>query len=485
MGTASKYWQWIRLKEGKIAAQEVASAKAFFQQQFGELAEQAELPDEQIQQMLLQLVRAEATSTDHTARNLAESCLRCLISYEIARVCAGLAARLGVRNGATCFTREDLCCFVLDDEIREKASNRALMQSSAQSCSLASKILATFDPQKAGLSLWVSRQVRLHKDLSDFLQQHGVYLITDWAILNDTKPERLRSILSEVCSLTSIEIEQAELLLQGYHAVYLSDRQTLIQQGAIKAKQKCIDPTPEQLTRMGEYLRSQANLYLSTANILKRLQALAKQLRQYRIYSRTGVFPTESLDPPEKNAAIADIPAAEVDEHDETNEFLREYRQQLITCLDQALEQVTRDRVAYFQRKKQEKAQQKAEQLLKALELFHCRGQSMGKIALQIGLEAQYQVTQLMQLKDFRATVRCIMLQHLGDRIREIASVYVDPGRLHHLDAQIEVALEEQVTKIVVEDPRKEAAPGKTDHPLTSLFSRRLCHHLDVRKTVS
>lgn len=109
----------------------------------------------------------------------------------------------------------------------------------------------------------------------------------------------------------------------------------------------------------------------------------------------------------------------------------------------------------------------------------------MGKIALQIGLEAQYQVSQLMQLKDFRAAVRCIMLQQLGDRIREIASVYVDPGRLHHLDTQIEVALEEQVTQIVVEDPRKEAAPGKTDHPLTSLFSRRLCHHLDVRKTVS
>jgi hypothetical protein len=484
MDAASKYWHWVRLKDGKLIHQEIASAKEFFQRQFSGLLEQADSLDNQVQRSLLEMAKESTGSISPTDRHLAECCLRCFISQQIAQTCAVLAATLGAREGAVYFTCNDLYPFVLNDEIRERAASRPSSHSSTQFQPLAIAILETFDPKKAGLSVWISRQVRLHKELSQFLQQHGVYLITDWAILNDTKPEQLQRILSEFHALTAIEIQQAHALLQGYHAVYLHDRLHLIQQGVIKAKQKCVEPTADQLTRIAESVRLKSNLYLSNESILRRLHAIATQLRQYRLYIRTGLFPTQSLDQPSQSPVAEEIQTVESDENDEKSEFLREYRRQFLHCLDQALEQVINDRVAYFQQKKQAKAQKKAEHLLLALKLFHCQGQSMGEIAPQIELEAQYQVTQLMKLKEFRAAVRCTLLQLLGDRIYNLASGYSDPERLHNLNAQIEAALDEQVTNIVIEIPEREAAPGKTNQPLPSLFSRRLCHHLDVRRSV-
>jgi hypothetical protein len=477
MGSASRYWQLVGIDaSGKRKLQTIAIAKAFCRQQLGSLLEQADVSDSQIQHILLNLMYCEGMSSDSAIWNLAGCCLRCFISHQIEQACIQLETKFGAQHG---FTRYDLFPFVLDDQIPDEVPDPPLECSVVPYRSLAVDILQTFDPQRARLGTWVFRQVRHHRELNVFLREHGVYLMSDWAILNDTKPEQLQRILSEFYTLTPEEIKHTYYLLEGYHKVYREDRWQQRQAGKLKGKQECLPPTLEQLTRMAHYLQTQLSLSLSNERILGMLKTIASQLRRYRIYSRGGCLPTESLDQPNTHQEVIKIeaPAQDID-LTEQNEFLTFYREQFLSCLDQVLDQVISDRLTYLQRKNPVAAQQ----FLTALQLFHCQGQSMGKIASQVGLEAQYQVTRLMQLKELRATVRQKMLQALSDRIVDKAKSYATPQRLQELDQQLDVALEEEISR-VMHQAEAEAAVAK-DRPLRSLFARRLCHYLDSRRTV-
>jgi hypothetical protein len=167
----------------------------------------------------------------------------------------------------------------------------------------------------------------------------------------------------------------------------------------------------------------------------------------------------------------------EQDDQAEQNEFLTFYREQLLNCLDQTVIEVMNDRLSFLQRK----SPQTADQFLKALHLFHCRGRSMSDIAVEVGLKAQYQVTRLIKLKEFRADIRRRLLLMLGDRILNKAKVYADPQRLQTLDQQLQAILDEQIAN-VIQQAEAEASVSR-NRPLDSLFARRLCRHLDTQIT--
>lgn len=464
MGSASRYWQLIRIDAtGKRRVSEIEPAKSFFYRQFDNLIEQDAVSDAPIQRQLLSFHQQEQRSNPSTPDSLAGCCLRCYISHQIEQVCIQLEFQFGSRHG---FTRADLFPFVLDDEIRE----RPLAVSSSRYRSFASEILRTYDSSRAGLNTWVFRRMRFHRELNCFLHERGVYLISDWAILNDTSPEQLQRILSEFYTLTSSEIEQACDLLQSYHLIYRQDRLQQRQAGKLKSKEMCLPPTIDQLTRIAQTLQN-PTIAGSPDRLISQLQTLAAKLRRYRIFLRTGVLPTQFVD------TLMEVPSPPPDEETgEFGEFLRFYRAQFLDCLDQVLAQVIEGCATHLQRKNPETAQQ----FLTALELFHCQGRSMGEIAPQIGLQAQYQVTRLMKLKDFRASVRQRLLKLLLDRVLNQAKIYVGPDRLQELDRRIEAALEEQISS-VIQQAEAEAAVAK-DRPLTSLFARRLCRQLTVRK---
>ncbi len=107
----------------------------------------------------------------------------------------------------------------------------------------------------------------------------------------------------------------------------------------------------------------------------------------------------------------------------------------------------------------------------------------MTEIAPQIGLKAQFQVTRLLKLKEFRATVRSRLLQLLRDRIQRKAKQYIeqytDPVQLQAMNQQIEAVLEEEVSGLL-ESAERETAVAR-QRPLASLFACRLCHYLDIR----
>jgi hypothetical protein len=510
MSAASRYWTLIRIDSaGKRRTEEIIPAKTFFLESFPEFVAQSEVPDAVIQRQLLHWMkeakqapeqmtyvlpwsgwRAKSKSgVDEKAKknenpdSLAEICLRCFISSEIERVCRKLETQFGVEHGFTC---SDLLRFVLDEDGRRRNRDTTTPVSTSYQ-SLLDEILQSFDPQQSSLATWTTRRVKHHKELNAFLLEHGVYLVSDWAILNDTNSKQLQRILSEFHQLTTGEIEQATRLLESYHVVYRAQRLQQRQQGI---RGQCVAPTTEQLNKIAQHLSTKTDRMYRPETLMTKLQEMASRLRQYRIYVRGGSLPTQSIDASAstgtngtstERVSFLDF----VDNRntsDEQTDFLNFYRQQFVICLDQALGKITDDYVIKIKRTDP----LKAERFLKALQLFHCQGRSMTEIAPLVNLQAQFHVSRLLKLKSFRADVQQQLLIQLRDRIFDYAQAYTSLGRLHTFSQQIEQALEEQITNLIHEAATEASTATSAKNKITSsLFAQRLCRYLDTRRTQS
>jgi hypothetical protein len=466
-----RYWTFVRIDAaGKRKIQEIAPAKAFFLESFPESRERGEVPDAQIQRQLLYWMKDATADADR--RFLAELCLQCFISHQIERVCQQLETQFGIEHGFTC---SDLLPFVLDDDGRRQLRNTTVRGETSYQ-SLPREILQSFDPDQSSLATWTTRRVKHHRELNNFLLEQGVYLVSDWAILNDTRPKQLDRIFSQVYQLTAREIQQSKQLLESYHAVYRAQRLIARQTGT---KGQCLPPTTEQLTQIAQRLFTQTNQLLPPETLMTQLQDMASRLREYRIYVRGGSPPTDSLETAHPSALANLVDNRDIP--DEQADFLSAYRKQFLTCLDQALARVTDERVTKLQR--QERQREKAQKFLTALQLFHCQERSMTEIARVLNLQAQFHVSRLLNLKSFRADVRQQLLVLLRDRVLDQAKAYTDPERLQSLNQQIEEALDEQIER-VIQEAATEASTATTarNQTTSSLFTQRLCRHLDARK---
>ncbi len=413
--------------------------------------EQAEVSDAAIQRELWQQFRS--------GDDRAELCLRCFISYQVDQVCRNLSLKFGNRNG---FTYSDVLPFVLDDDGRaQKSEYRSLWKT----------VLQSFNPTKAALSTWVSLQVRQHSELRRFLLEHGVYLVSDWAILNDTNPKQLRQTLGEAYQVSETEIEYTAELLYSFHAIYREDRLKARLSGA---KQLCQPPSVEQLERMSIDLADRTQKTVNPETILKQLNAIAHKLRRARIMARGGAIDTLSIDQPEMRPVVEQIQSAPED--DEASEFLKFYQDQFSTCIDAAIAQVIPTVLENFQRKRKPVEHS----FLTALHLFHCQGKSMSEIAPQVGLKKQYEVTRLLKLTDLRADIRQRSLLNLRDRVMDKVKFYADVDRLQQLEQHVDSILGEQLSS-VIEEAEAEAQSPIRNQPLRGLFARRLCHYLASR----
>lgn len=461
---AEKYWKLVRLEAtGKTKVQEIILAREFIEKQFPELNSQI-INDTIIQRQLLKFL-----DQDTNNHFIAQSCLRCFISFHIEQACIQLEFQFGKEYD---FNRYDLFPFVLNDTLEDLRNINLRRTNQSKYKPLSIQILETFDLQKANLSTWTTRIVKQNRELNSFLLEHGLYLISSWAILNDTTFEQVGRILSEFHHFTSAEIEQASFLLSSYHAIYRQDR--LKQRTNLKGK--CQPPSLEQLERIAYILKEKTDLVFSPDNVLDQLQKLAQLLRQYRIHVRSGkFFAQQSLDNHQRNRDKIQqyIIQTESEDESEQKEFSQFYRQEFLSCLKESIEFVIKSRVSHLNRKSPLKTQQ----FLTALELFHCQGKSMEEIAPLVNLKAQYQVTRLLKLKEFRADVRQNMLQQLRNRTLTIASQYTDINQLQHLEHKIETALDEQIGKII-RAAEVEATIANNSSP-NSLFTNYLCQYLN------
>ena len=471
MSAASNYWHLCRLnQQGQCKIEAQPLAEAFFKRQFPDLGDQAEVQDAGVQRRLIEYFK-QGTRENSKA---AECCLRCFLSHHILRVCIDLERRFGRRYG---FTRDHLCPLVLNDTLADcQWGDRPRLEgaSRGQLQPLALEILTSFDPGKSGLATWATYRVKAYPSLKFFLQEHGILQLTDWAILNDTKPEQLDRILMDFHGQTESESLAARCLLSSYHQVYRRDR---LRQLARVSSQKCPPPSREQLREIGDRLESAAHAQsLTGEETMARLQTLAAQLRQYRIYRQTGMRAMDSLDTPKYQARLDQLQqtatAATSGGEQDQNEFLTGYWQQFVACLDQAIAQVLAQK-----RKQWSHHPQKVDQYLTVLRLFHCEGVPMGEIATQVGLQHQYQVSRLVKLKQLRTDIQHRMLPLLRERTITLAAQYTHPERLLQLENQIRVALAEQIAAEMQEAAIAANQPRPTSP--TSLFARQLCRYLE------
>lgn len=450
MSRNARYWKLTRLDlTGHRKATELEAAKAFFLEQFGDL--DSDRAPAEIQAHLL-----EQSAT----QPIADLCLRCFISNQIEQVCIQLEQQFGLNHG---FSRQDLFALVLDDDGRETQPRRN--PPGPNYISVARHILNTFEPSKGSLTTWTIRLVKHHRELNQFLLECGVCLLSDWAILNDTNLNKLRRVLREFHQTSDYEIDRAVVLLAAYHQVYRADRLAQRQTGVRGA---CPAPTPEQLQRMQQELNTG-----TPRGILAQLQALAFQMRQYRVASRSGRLPSISIETGE-TVTIADRLAAPEPE-DETSgndqmAFLQAFRGEFGNALGKAFEQVISART---QRYKGNKSQN----FITALQLFHCQGRSMTEIAPAVGLQAQFQVSRLLNLKAFREDVRHQMIQQLLTFVKQQAAALIAPDRLQQLDSAIEIALNEQIEDLMQAAAAQAQSPK--DYVTGTIFSRTLCQFLD------
>lgn len=461
MEELSKYWKFVKINSaGDIQFEKMVTAQTYFQQQFGSSNETVEIADAAIIRQLWQQMRSQ--QVDSFECGAAELCLRCYISRLIYWVCFDLGVRFGNDNDFSC---EDLLPFVLDDEVNKQFSPKTSYKS------LATSIIQTFDPTKGSLKTWVNRYVKQHPEVHKFLLQHGVFLISDWALLNDTNPKELQRIFTQMYQLADVEIQQSRELLISYHAVYREDR---IQQRLRAKTLPCQPPTSEQLTRIVNNLRASTNCTLDNEEVLSQLQIMAAKLREYRIAAKGGFISTVSINQPEIEPIVEDMLTNQTDTDTEQLEFIKLYQNQFIASLDLAISQVIQDFVSRLQRKK---AFNK-EAFIKGLHLFHCQGKSMSQIAPQIGLKKQYEVTRLLKLNELRADIRQKLLMILREKVIDIAKYFTNSERLQSLDKQVDIILDEQISGIIQEAESEVKNPVR-NQPLRNLIARRICCYLD------
>ncbi len=460
MTLISKYWTFVKLDfTGKHRTETMVAAKAYFNSLFTVLNPSVELSDAMVQRQLWQQM--------HQIKE-AELCLRCYISHQIYQVCFDLEMKFGKSKGFSC---EDLLPLVLNDEVLLATRSQSKSATSASYQSLATTVLKTFDPSKGSLNTWVSRYVKQHPELKRFLLEHGVFLVSDWALLNDTNVKELLRILKGMYHLSSQVIEQAGELLVSYHAVYREDR---LQQRLTGSTLPCQEPTLDQLTRIANDLQARTSKVLSADTVLKQLNAIAFKLRQYRITAQGGSVSAVSYDQPEIQPLVEK--AQMVEDNAEELEFIKLYQSQFLESLDIALSSVIEE----FIKKHQSKRPNTGQSFITALHLFHCEGQPMNQIAPQIGLKKQFEVTRFLKLSELRADIRQKLLVILRSKVIEIASSFTDSKRLENLDKQIELVLDEQISNIIQEAESEVKKPVR-NQPLRSLLARRLCHNLKKR----
>ncbi|MGP1374987.1 MAG: hypothetical protein ACTS3T_19310 [Almyronema sp.] len=441
MSAASQYWQLMQLKgSGGCHIVEQASAKTWLQTRFFRSNALSDENERALQKQLWQIWQQATAEAE-----LALLCLRCYVSHHIHNVCLQLARQFGATYG---FTVEDLLPFVLDDQGQAVGAYQPF----------ALQILESYDLNKAGLATWTVRRVKHHPDLDQFLQTHGLYRVSDWAILNDTTPEQLQRVLAEFHYRTESEIQQATELLRRYHAVYRSDR---LHQLRTRRGNRCYPPTQEQLERI--------DATVSASAVLAQLHEMASLLRQYRIHVRSRYLQTVSLEA----AHFAEPLAAKADENEAVQaEFLSQYRQMLDACLDEAIAQAVQVELARLKRKQPPQDQA----FLTALRLFLCQGMRMSAIAPQIGYKTQVQVTRLMRMKAFRTNVRHYWLTQLRQRTLALAQAYLEPDQLHAFDQALDQLLAEQIDEVIERSQAEAQKPQRTTP--TNRFDQRVCHYL-------
>ncbi len=162
-------------------------------------------------------------------------CLRCRVSHPIAGKLKKLLHKhreqyeLDLRDMAACVLDDSGELFIRFSERQANATGQSprkgfswntLQELSEQQVRpFGAEVILTFEPQRSMLSTWAHNKVQSNADLKAYLRSCGLLLISDWALLADSTPTRVRNAWSR-CGSGSMQLEQVETLHHSYVTNY-------------------------------------------------------------------------------------------------------------------------------------------------------------------------------------------------------------------------------------------------------------------------
>jgi predicted transcriptional regulator len=488
-----RYFTLIRLDPAAAGngykRQRISAAESYFYKRYPELRGEevlSESRDRDFQGELLSELEENIERNGDTIEVLGTSaaalCLRCYLSYFVLFACQEF-----VRNFSNCETQFDLTellALVLTDEggMVAKSGDDRFQRESLQ---ILRDYLKRDRSLRKSLGGWTYMRIRQNRAIEDFLIERGIYLESNWGILNATSVTALKKVLEDDKSgqfSTPSQIDRATAILQSYHTIYRGDRRKKRQYG------RCQPPTDSQQNRIVTDLKSCFQIEISPPTLMSQLQAIAQQLRNYRIACENPMWRSEALDAidPEtghnKLEALADLNTVENDtfgsietQHwDTLRQFLKE---KTIACLDWGIDRGFRDLLEAIGKK----SVHLVEFAKPALRLLYCERISQTEVAKRLNL-TQSQVSRQIkplahQLFDrVRYRTQENLIQNILNRLKKW-EIIENPQQRDYFDnlvQQVEFFLQKRIfleSEANLKDVRTRTAK--------SPYVRRLCLYLD------
>ena len=487
MGPLSKYWEILRIDPGSdgygYKQKVLPLAAAFFQTKFPQLSESEvrSQPSAQqhraIQFSLHAQFRHKVSSAELSSLAKAGLCLRCYVSYSILRACKKLA---NLFYGTGQFTYRDLLPYVLNDdgslqiildrngEVQRILTEEGEIQSIEYQL-FTVEVLQKFNPHaqlEASLDQWVYYQTRQNKDLKDFLSEQGLCTLSDWALLNRVGANVIEKFPP-----------RDRTLIQAFHAVYRRDRR---RQSRNRGK-RCFDPSPAQLEEMSHWLQEKGLTIHSLEQLNHELRRIAKLLRQYDIWHRSGAPLTEPLEganpDTEGYRELPDLKTINTLDQVALQELKTFCREQLVICLDWGIEQGLEEHIYNLSQRRNYASL--ASKVIPALRLIYCQGRSQGEIAPVLGMTNQTQVSRVLNLKTLLSQVRLRTVakfwQALSAQVDDLDSTRLstDPDYSSNLMHQLELFVDTEVFQAAAAEIRT-----SKNRSLESMYAQRLRHYI-------
>jgi hypothetical protein len=479
LGDASRYYNLWRIDPaGDLKGYTsclIPLAKEFFRE-YGkdEAVKSDRLPPKNLQSDLYSCF--QAPGADLRERFQAGLCLRCYVSEPILKSCQKIDYLFGEDQS---FSYRDLLPFVLNDDGKtllvldpDGKTQLALdasgtLQPTDYRC-FSLQILQTFKPNaRSSMSLdnWAYLQTKQNPELRRFLSEFGFQQLSDWALMNRTRPKQLEQLT-----------KRDRHLIEAFHAVYRRDRRQQ-QQG----KKRCQDPTKEQLQEMLTHLQVQ-QINLQPQALILELRAVALQLREYDLWSHRE--PLELEDPDTGDRLIRpDLPPDISDqnnlEQQEQQELLAFFRDQLQLALVDSIQQVICDRIRDL--KKSRGYAGFVDQFIPGLLLYYRQGMGLKDIADLLNMSGWAQARRVLNPGEVINLVRTLTIrQLLGTMLKKAAEKGLtplppEPNYLENLAQQIEEIADAEIFKAAF----SEIQTGK-NRALKSVYAEKLCHYLET-----
>jgi hypothetical protein len=226
-----------------------------------------ENPDKAGDLLLLELCRAEDPG--------AFLCLRCHVSHALELKARDLVAQFRPHTG---LELQEIASFALldDGDRRQRLSYNDLRQQPSDSIlPFTAQVICSFDPGRgAGLPHWAKFLLNSYAPLKEYLRDvHGLILISDWALLADSTPSRIRKAWPFLPKDCPLAMEEALALHAAYGQHYKGDR---LEHQRRHGRSGGYAPSESMLRA----IRPQANP--ESTPTLTLLLGIAKAIRRYR-----------------------------------------------------------------------------------------------------------------------------------------------------------------------------------------------------------